>query len=242
MVTDNYDRENKSLANFFKLRGNLLSYTKGRRLLVGDVSDRVIYVKSGYLSAHSISQPSRTRAKAYYTFGPGDIMEFRNLVVQNPQELAYTALTNVVLYAVSKDIVWQNVGEDTGLAAALTKEVILQNDLLTKRVENLSYRYASDKLIFRILNLAGRFGTFRDGKIYVRIPVTHRQLGMFINMARESVSREMEKLVSRKLISYERQHITILDPIALVDAMHESGQKDWDDLLAVAKNSKSRIE
>jgi CRP-like cAMP-binding protein len=242
MVTDNYNRETKLLASFFKLRGKLLTYKKGRRLPAGDISDKVIYVKSGYLSAQSATQPSRTRARAYYTFGPGDIMEFRTLVIRDPQELTYSALTNVVVYVVSKDVVWRNIRESTELAMALAGEVILQNDLLTKRVENLSYRYASDKLIYRILNLAGRFGAPKAGQIYIRIPVTHRQLGMFINMARESVSREMEKLVSRKLIDYERQHITILDPSGLVDAMHESGRADWSDLLVIAEASKPRSQ
>jgi CRP-like cAMP-binding protein len=102
----------------------------------------------------------------------------------------------------------------------------------------LSYRYASDKLTYRILNLAERFGTAKDGKIYIRVPVTHRGLGMFVNMARESVSREIEKLVDRHLISYSRQHITIEDPEKLVKSLHETIRTDWSTILNMA-NPKS---
>ena len=238
MVTDNSNSEAKILASFFKLKGRLLVYKKGRRLLTSDILGMVIYVRSGYLAAHLSAQPSHSRPRAYYTFGPGNLIQIRSLVSDEHLELTYTPLTNVTLYAIPSNDVWKNLHKNTALAAAMIRDSILHSELLTRRIENLSFRYASDKLTYRILNLAERFGVAKDGEIYIRIPVTHRQLGTFINMARESVSREMEKLVSRGLIRYERQHITITDVHKLVDAMHESFRTDWGDLLVMADTSK----
>lgn len=240
MATNNSKREAQLLADFFKQGAETLIYKKGRRLLASDIGGKVLFVKSGYLGAYLAAEPSYNQARAYYTYGPGDIMEFRSLLSNNYRELVYVPLTNTVLYALSADEVWQEVSKSPDLASSLAREVIMQNELLTRRIENLSYRYASDKLIYRILNLAERFGAAKDGQIYVRIPVTHRQLGMYINMARESVSREMEKLVSRHLISYKRQHVTVLDPAGLVDAMHESGRRDWMELFALVDIAKPK--
>jgi CRP-like cAMP-binding protein len=234
MITDSFTRENKLLASFFKLKGQPLIYKKGRRLLASDVANKLVYVKSGYLAAHLI-QPTRIRTRAYYTFGPGDIIQIRSLVLETRYELVFSTLTNATLYAVPRETVWQEVYESTALAAAIIRDLVWQNELHARRIENLSYRYASDKLMYRILNLAERFGVGRDGAIYIRIPVTHRQLGMFINMARESVSREMEKLVERGFIRYERQHITILDAAGLIEALHESVRTDWHELLTMAQ-------
>lgn len=238
MVIDGSGREAKLLASFFKLKGKSLTYKKGRRLLNSDVTEKIIYVKSGYLAAHTAMQPAQTRARAYYTFGPGDIIQVRALIGKTRLELVYSTLTNATIYTIPVDVMWQEMLKNTEIAAALVRDVVTQNELHVRRIENLSYRYASDKLIYRILNLAERFGVGKNETVYIRIPVTHRELGMFINMARESVSREMEKLVSRGLISYERQHITILKPAELVEALHESVRTDWDDILNMAQPSK----
>jgi CRP-like cAMP-binding protein len=240
MVTDNSNRESKLLASFFKLHGKPLTYKKGRRLLASDVNDKIMYVKSGYLAAHMPQQQIRSKTMAYYTYGPGDIIQIRALIKEPNLDLVYSTLTNASLCTVPCEVMWQEIHKSTTLAAALVRDVVLQNELHARRIENLSYRYASDKLIYRILNLAERFGTGRDNTIYIRIPVTHRQLGMFINMARESVSREMEKLSTRRLVNYERQHITVLDPQGLVDALHESVRTDWHDLLAITHSAESK--
>lgn len=237
MFTDNSTREAKVLFSYFK-QGEVLTYKRGRRLSADDLLGKIIYVKSGYLAASLATQTLRNRAKAYYSFGPGDIMQARLLISDEPQELTYTVLTNAILYSVSKDDLWREVHENCDLSIAFVCEALLENDLLIRRIETLSYRYASDKLICRILNLGERFGMAKHGEVYIRIPVTHRQLGAFINMARESVSREMEKLASRDLITYERQHITIRNPAGLVAAMHESSRTDWHKFLSTVEASK----
>jgi CRP-like cAMP-binding protein len=240
MATDNTNSEAKALASFFKINGEPSSYKKGRRLPASDTVDKILYVRSGYLTAHLVAQSSTTRARAYYTFGPGDLVQIRVLLTEARLELVYSTLTNVSLYTVPREVLWQGVYESTPIAAALVREVVRQNELHARRIENLSYRYASDKLTYRILNLAERFGVTKDGMVFINIPVTHRQLGLFINMARESVSREMQKLVTRDLINYERQHIAILNLPELIESLHESVRTDWHDLLAMG--AKTRIQ
>jgi CRP/FNR family transcriptional regulator len=237
MVINDSSRETKLLANFFKLNGKPLTYKKGRRLSVSDISDKVIYVKSGFLTVYIPSQPKHGRARAYYMYGPGDLMQTRELFVESRLELIYATLTNVTLYAVPNDVLQQAIHKNTTLAAAMLRQVVFLNELHIRRIENLSYRYASDKLTYRILNLTERFGVPKDGGISLRIPVTHRELGMFVNMARESVSREMEKLVTRGLISYSRQRITILDLAGLIGSLHEPIRTDWEALIVMANSS-----
>lgn len=237
---DGINSEAKALADFFKEKGTPLSYKKGRRLLAGDIANQVLFVKSGYVIAYLVTQSSASRMCAYYTFGPGDLIQIRLLIADARLELAYSALTNTVLYAVPRGDIWSGMRSNPLVVRGFVRDVIYQNELHARRIENLSYRYASDKLIYRILNLAERFGTPRDGTISIGIPVTHRQVGLFINMARESVSREMEKLANRGLIRYERQHITILDLPELAGSLHETVRTDWDYLFNMVPSS--RIE
>ncbi len=240
MAIDSSSRDAKVLASFFRIRGNALTYKKGRRLAPDDLADYIIYVKNGFLIANAGTKTSRSRARAYYTFGPGNMIQTQTLLPNTQPDLVYTTLTNVLLYAIHRDAMWREIRYEKSLSEAFICDLIQQSELLTRRVENLSYRYASDKLIYRILNLAERFGVAKDDTIYVRAPVTHNRLGMFINMARESVSREMEKLVNRGLISYERQHITILNPNGLIDSLHESVRTDWSRLLSMVDGAESK--
>jgi CRP/FNR family transcriptional regulator, cyclic AMP receptor protein len=240
MVFDSNNRDAKVLASFFKVHGKTLTYKKGRRLLPEELSGHVVYVKSGYLIANALTKQSRSRARAYYTFGPSNIIQQQALLPHGQPDLVYTALSNVVLIAVHRDVMWREIIDEKPLTEAMVRDLIRQSEMLTRRVENLSYRYASDKLIYRILNLAERFGIARDSAIVIRTPVTHNRLGMFINMARESVSREMEKLVNRGLISYDRQHITILDLNGLIDSLHESVRTDWSSLTAMVSSTEAK--
>jgi CRP/FNR family cyclic AMP-dependent transcriptional regulator len=237
MVTCDTSREAKLLASFFQVKGKAHMYKKGRRLLSDDIAGSVVYIKSGFLAAYLVSQPNRAKARAYYVFGPGDLVQVRELVVGTHTDLHYSTLSNAVVYVIPRETMWSALEKNTALSAALLREVLLQNELHTRRIENLSYRYASDKLIYRILNLAERFGVPKDGTIHIRLPVTHREMGMFINMARESVSREMEKLVNHGLISYQRQRITILNPAALAEMLHEPIRTDWHEIVELAAHN-----
>lgn len=239
-MIDSAARDAKLLASFFRSYGKPLTYKKGRKLSPEDLKDHIVYVKNGYLIANTITKPTRSRARAYYTFGPSNIIQIQSLLPDKESELTYTTLSTALLYAAHREVMWQHVREDKALAEALISDLVRQGEMLTRRVENLSYRYASDKLIYRIINLAERFGVAKAGTIYVQMPVTHNRLGLFINMARESVSREMEKLANRGLVRYEQQHITILNPAGLVEALHEPGRTEWGSFLAIVESSGSK--
>jgi|HubBroStandDraft_4_1064222.scaffolds.fasta_scaffold125377_1 CRP-like cAMP-binding protein len=223
-------RDTKIIADFFKQHGKALSFKKGRRVPATEMESRMLYLKSGYAVAY-LAAPSIKRA--YYTYGPADIIQFGQLTNTTGGSLTYVALTNLVLYSVPSALMWRAIDKRPDMAIALMRQVIRYNEFHARRIENLSYRYASDKLTYRILNLAERFGTAKDGKIYIRVPVTHRALGMFVNMARESVSREIEKLVTKGLISYNRQRIVILEPEKLVKSLHETIRTDWSTILTM---------
>ncbi len=174
----------------------------------------------------------RSPTRAQYIYGPGDLLQLQHLVAKSRLDIEYYALSPAAVYKLPAELLVEAIGRQKDLANDLLRLTILQSELQAKRIENLSYRFASDKLIYRILHLAERFGVMREESVYIQIPITHRELGMFINMARESVSREMQKLIDKDLIKYERQRITILEPEQLIAALHETIRTDWRSILS----------
>jgi CRP/FNR family transcriptional regulator len=84
------------------------------------------------------------------------------------------------------------------------------------RLDNLEFNKASDRVIYRLLFLASRFGIREGNDIRIDLPITHEILANSVGLARESVSREAEKLEKANLIQRAGQNIVIKDVDVLV--------------------------
>jgi len=74
------------------------------------------------------------------------------------------------------------------------------------------------KLANLLLMLARRFGGEEEGKLVIRLRLTHEELAAMILSTRESVSLTMSILRRRGTLTREGGRIVILDPTSLVEA------------------------
>jgi CRP/FNR family transcriptional regulator, cyclic AMP receptor protein len=218
----------KRLAAFFEINGSVFKADKGRLLAYTDLGDNVYWIRTGLIIAgvSGLRRPTH----AFGIFEPGYILQARFLIEDRRTDITYKPITAVTMYGVSVNNMLEAINRDSLLSMDIARLSLTRTDLLSKRIENLNYRYASDKLIYRILHLAERFGIPEGNGIYIPLQLTHRELGTFINMARESVSREMQKLIDKGLITYNQRHITILHPRRLIESMHETIRTDWSNI------------
>jgi CRP-like cAMP-binding protein len=77
------------------------------------------------------------------------------------------------------------------------------------------FRYARHRIIYQLLLLADMFGTQTGDGIRINPPLTHFDIGSSIGMARETVTREMEKLRSGSCLISSQQHIVLTDTTGL---------------------------
>lgn len=94
---------------------------------------------------------------------------------------------------------------------ALAAQIAEQYAIYADRIDNLQYTNARDRLIYRIIQLSQRFGTETDGTIVIDASITQTNLAKSINIARETVGREMEYLMRTHLVYRKRGKIVIMD-------------------------------
>jgi len=223
-------KEAETLSNLFHKRGTREVLQKADRLAVLNFND-VYIIDLGFVSSRLAGSSSKARRRYIHT--RGELLNVDTIAGSDMRrnDIVFEMLSDVVLYKLPMDVLLHEMETNASLAMDMVRRVVRQNGYIKQRVENLSYTFASDKLIYRLLCVAQRFGQRRGTSIVVTKPVSHREIASFTNLTRESVTREMNKLVERGLVSYEKEVVTIHDPAGLVNALYQPVRTDWSGLL-----------
>lgn len=197
-------------------KGQPLAFGKGDVILGNEPAlNGVYYINSGYVKIYSISDNGDQYIHIIY--GPRDIfpLVWAYLDIQ-PDSLYYEAISDCVVWRLSREWFTEFATHNIKLSYALSRQLAYQFQVFSDRVDNLEYKKASERVAYRLLFLASRFGTREDGTITIDAPITHEIVANTINLARESVSREIEKLEEQHIIEQFDHRIRILDVPALV--------------------------
>ncbi|HEY4161145.1 MAG TPA: Crp/Fnr family transcriptional regulator [Candidatus Saccharimonadales bacterium] len=181
-------------------RGQPLSFDRGDIILGNEaVPDGIYYISTGYVKCYSISKDGDEYMHIIY--GSGEIFPLLWAYLDVPETpLFYEAISTCSLWRIAREWFGAYMQKDLELCYAMSVQLAQQFRMFTNRVDNLEYKRARDRLLYRLLYLASRFGT-RDGDgVVIEAPLTHEIFASSINLSRESVSREMEKLYKEKLI------------------------------------------
>ena len=198
--------------NYFR-NGQQQSIPKHTQILLID-EDRpraMYYIGSGYVRVYSVN--SRKEQYTHIIYGPGEIFPLTWLTKQTRSNVLYGALTDCEIYCVELDSFNRDLQKDNGLSYGMLQQAIEQYRLYTMRVDNLEYKYASERLAYRLILLSNRFGERSGDAITIMPPLTHQLLGSSLNLSRESVSREMEKLVRKGLVRYNQARQIVIPDI-----------------------------
>lgn len=213
-----------SIADLFK-SGQRLSYAKGEIILrPDDDSPGIFYVESGYVKVFSIND--RGEEYLHIVYGTGEIFPLIWVLSGQPRNVFYRAMTACVLLRVPGEKFQESIEANSSQCFAVLKQVTRQFNVYTHRVDNLEYKYGRERLVYRLLFLAGRFGK-RSGNSVTLPPFTQNDIASSINLSRESASREIERLEERGLVSYDGRILTLNDIEALSKEIKGADLKRW---------------
>lgn len=80
---------------------------------------------------------------------------------------------------------------------------------LSKRIEVLMFENAYRRITSLLLYLAKRFGQEEKNNIIISLPLTHKDIAAWVNLTRETTSRQLEKLSKKGIITYRNHLIAI---------------------------------
>jgi CRP/FNR family cyclic AMP-dependent transcriptional regulator len=152
-----------------------------------------------------------------------------NWLMQKAQRsITFQAATPTIIYLRSREDVMEHIQKDPQFSFEMLEKALEQYNLFIDRVDNLEYKYASERLAYRLLYLAARFGDQRDdGSWIINMPVSQHVIASSINVSRESVSREFERLYKKGSVAFEGKHIIIRDLEALKQSFPRPLSPNW---------------
>lgn len=190
---------------------------KGSSLPFSSNSESIIYIVDGYVAEQAIGGVNDLTTYAIY--GPNDLILSSLLHQARENEPSYTAITDCNYVVRDAEMLFSS-SERSGISHILVlKQLLHQLDLSYARTQTLALKYADDRVIYRLLFLADRFGkTNQSGSVKLQLPLTHRLLASTINLSRERVTKALRNLQAKGLISSRGKCIVIHNPQALLAA------------------------
>ena len=202
------------MRTYFK-KGTLLQCAKGAHILTTESEKQATYfIDDGFVRIYS--QTARGEQYTHILYGPGEIFPITWLARTPRSTLMYETLSDASIYAVPITQLSNDMLANPRLSYGVLQQTIEQYRIYTFRVDNLEYKYASERLAYRLILLANRFGVSVDEGTLIRPVMTHQIIGTSLNLSRESVSREMEKLVRKGLVKYNASRQIIVADVALL--------------------------
>lgn len=199
---------NRKLIDFFN-SARQKKYSTGELVLSGEDPSGVICIQDGFVRVYSISDDGDRYIHILYK--KGEIFPLIWALQNIRRRIFYEAASEVVVAEASKEDFIEFIKKDAEVAYDVLEQLAQQFYIFADRLDNLEYKSARERIAYRLVFLASRFGK-RDGKsVVIKAPLTHELISESINLARETVSREIEKLEKNDLIGRKDGNIVIKD-------------------------------
>lgn len=198
--------------------GLIKEFKKGRLIKVGnhelimragETPKGVFYLAGGFIKVYSIT--SHGIENLHIIYKKDDIFPLIWAYKDSIRSVFYESLGASRLYILPKSDFLELSRTSLDFNRQIMDRMVDQFQVYADRLDNLQYNNATERLVYRLLFLAGRFGRRSGKSILIDAPITHQHIADSINLARETVSREIEKLQHQGLISHERRMLVLND-------------------------------
>jgi CRP/FNR family transcriptional regulator, cyclic AMP receptor protein len=173
----------------------------------------IYFIQKGFVKSYSLSLDGEELIHDIY--GPGEVF---------PLPWAYTGIQRVEYYEALDDALlfriplprFQEFSQSSILTSnILARMVAEQLNTYSDRITNLEHKKPMQRLAYRLLSLASRFGHPEGNHIVIDGPFTHQLIADTINLARETVSRSIAFMEGAGLLEQKNRRIIIKDVAAL---------------------------
>lgn len=205
--------------DFFLRVGKEKHFSKGETLVHAHAKpSEVFLLTKGVVKAFSIDKTGTSHVHTF--FGIGKCFPLMRALNGATNHIMCVAQEGVVVRSISLERFLQETEQNPNFTLDLLHQTVSQFALFTNRIENLEYSSAKERLIYRLLSLAGTLGKQRADTVVLDLAITHDDLAASIQVSREVVSRLMRILQRKGLVQYSRKHIG-LQPAQLLAELHD---------------------
>ncbi len=215
------------LVAFFHAKGVPLRCRKGELILhPEDAIRHVFYIETGFVKVYSVN--SRGEEYILVVYGPGELFPLVWLPQRPTCNVFYQALAHCTLLRAEPADLEAAVRANPNLCFEMIERALRQHSIFIDRINNLQYKFARERLVYCLLYLARRFGVTVDKGYEIGLRVSHQVLASNINLSRESVGREIDRLLRKQMIEVHEGRIVLRDiPGLLAELPGLSVNGDW---------------
>lgn len=215
------------LFDFFREYGTTHRYRKGELILhAEDEVTGVYYIESGFVKVYSVN--NRDEEYVLVVYGPGEFFPLIWLHKRPLRSIFYEALAPTNVTRVRQAHLENAVRSNAALSFEMVQRSLEQHGGLVDRINNLQYKFARERLVYYLLYLARRFGVLVGHEYEIGLRISHQVLASNINLSRESVGREIDRLLRKETIAMRNGRIVLRDiPGLAAELPGTSVSADW---------------
>jgi CRP-like cAMP-binding protein len=201
-----------------------VTYKKGEIIFFPGNDDKICYiVMSGYARAYTIDKHGEMSIQIFYS--TGDTFPVHWIINKPTTSTFIDAMTDCVIAKIPQVEVKRIIHEDAAAANILLQRITDQFAAYASRIGNLGFKYTYERLAYRLLLLASRFGHEDEATGEISLPnFSQKDIAATINASRESVNRELHNFEHAGFIKNANGKITILDTHGLRDAIGDDNE------------------
>lgn len=189
------------------------SFAKGQLLLLaGENPPHIFYIKRGQVRQYDLT--NRGDEVIVNIFKPPAFFPMSWAVNQTDNRYFYKAETGVEVHAVPVEAVLRFLQDNPDVMFDLLSRLYRGIDGLLGRMIQLMSATARSRLAYELVIECRRFGEPLPGGGY-RLQLTESDLAARAGLSRETVSRELQKIKQRGIVSLEAKQLIVSDLPAL---------------------------
>jgi len=173
----------------------------------GDSATHVYVIGGGLVK--SFKKPASNRIQIVNILGPGDIVGAEAMTCPEYCESATTLLRSL-LFKCDKDRFLEFVSSKPSLSVALIELLNRENAALQTLLCDLGTKKALPRVASCLLLFMDK--QVKPGEKHpFNLPISRQEMGAFLGLSPETVSRQLKDLTSSRVIRLDHRRLTVLD-------------------------------
>jgi CRP/FNR family transcriptional regulator len=214
----------KNIDSFFGQR-QLLNFKKGEVILrPSDGIKSIFLLKNGLVRQFSVSKDGEELT--VHIFKPGSYFPLMLALAGHGNKYYFEATSDTDVIKSPLDEVLSFVKKDGDVLFDLATRFAKGIVGLAERLEELTTGSIHYRLCSLLVYLAQRMGKQSKNGIEIEMELGHKDIAAWIGTTRETTSRQLEQLAKKKLISFKRGRVTVLDIMGLKLEADESAKRN----------------
>ncbi len=194
----------------------LQEYIKNQIIISPEENIQSIYfLKKGLVRMYIISEDGVEAT--IHVFRQGSFFPIMLSLRSRPNKYYFEAMKEVETVKAPADKVIAFIKTDPEVLFDLTTRFADAINGLMNRIEQLVSQGAYSKIASLLLYYADTFGQKKGNMYYFELPFSHDQIGTWVGTTRETVSRQMEILEKKRIITHKNHKIIINNLVRLRD-------------------------